>query len=142
MKGTFKPYASLFTKMRSPSMIDGFIEPVGTMFQSLKSGTSGSIKLADVLPPGVDTLFNNYQNQPWYMALSTAEKALVDNFVQRLQGGLDTTVVNYSLKKKIADPWNLLLGGTFDVGRHWGMRAEVGFIGRRLSRRHPDRPKV
>ena len=104
---------------------------VGTMFQSLKSGTSGSIKLADVLPPGVDSLFNNYQNQPWYAALTPAEKALVDNFVQRLQGGLDTTVVNYSLNKKIADPWNLLLGGTFDVGRHWGFRAEFGFVGRK-----------
>jgi hypothetical protein len=103
---------------------------LGTMFQSLKSGTSGSIKLADVLPPGVDSLFNNYQNQPWYMALPPAQKALVDNFVQRLQGGLDTTVVSYSLNKKVADPWNLLVGGTFDYGRHWGLRAEFGFVGR------------
>ena len=104
---------------------------IGTMFQSLKSGTAGSINLADVLPPGVDSLFNNYQNQPWYMALPPGQKALVDEFVQRLQGGLDTTVVNYSLSKKIADPWNMILGGTYDVGRHWGVRAEVGFIGRR-----------
>ncbi len=104
---------------------------VGTMFQSLKSGTAGSIKLSDALPPGVDSLFNNYQSQPWYIALSPAEKLLVDNFVQRLQGGLDTTVVNYSLNKTIADPWNLLLGGTFDAGRHWGLRAEVGFVGRK-----------
>jgi hypothetical protein len=104
---------------------------VGTMFQSLKSGTSGSINLADVLPPGVDSLFNNYQNKPWYMALTPAQKALVDNFVQRLQGGLDTTVVNYSLNKKIADPWNVLVGGTFDYGKHWGLRAEFGFVGRK-----------
>ena len=103
---------------------------IGTMFQSLKTGTTGSVKLADVLPPGVDSLFNNYQNQPWYSALTPAQKALVDNFVQRLQGGLDTTVVNYSLNKKLADPWNMVLGGTFDVGRHWGLRAEFGFIGR------------
>src|SRR5206468_1168474 len=49
---------------------------------------------------------------------------------QRLGGGLDTTVVNYTLNKKVADPWNLLIGGTYDVGRHWGLRGEVGFIGR------------
>ena len=104
---------------------------VGTMFQSLKTGTSGSINLADVLPPGVDTLFNNYQSTPWYQGLTPAQKTLVDNFVQRLQGRLDTTVVNYSLNKKLADPWNVVLGGTFDVGRHWGLRAEFGFIGRK-----------
>src|SRR5439155_5837424 len=34
VNGTFRSYASLFTKMRSPSMIVGFIEPVGTTFQS------------------------------------------------------------------------------------------------------------
>src|SRR4051794_41073369 len=34
VNGTFRSYASLFTKMRSPSMMVGFIEPVGTTFQS------------------------------------------------------------------------------------------------------------
>lgn len=103
---------------------------VGTMFQSMKNATNGSINLADVIPPGTDSLFNGYQNSAWYQALSPAEKALVDNMVLRLQGRLDTTVVNYSLNKKVADPWNMLIGGTFDYGRHWGLRAEIGFIGR------------
>jgi hypothetical protein len=103
---------------------------VGTMFQAMKNETNGSIRLSDVVPPGTDSLFNGYQNSAWYMALSPAEKAIVDNMVQRLQGRLDTTIVNYSLNKKVADPWNLLVGGTFDYGRHWGLRAEVGFVGR------------
>src|SRR5687768_13214930 len=34
VNGTRSPYASLFMKMRSPSMMVGFIEPDGTMFQS------------------------------------------------------------------------------------------------------------
>lgn len=103
---------------------------LGTMYQGMKNATDGSIRLSDVIPPGTDTLFNNYQNSAWYQALSPAQKAIVDNFVQRIQGGLDTTVVNYTLNKKVADPWNLLVGGTYDVGRHWGLRGEVGFIGR------------
>ena len=102
---------------------------VGTMFQNMKNGTVGSIQLADVVPPG--SLFQDYQNSAWYQALSPREKTLVDNFVQRIQGGLDTTVVNYSLNKKMADPWNMLVGGTFDIGTHWGIRAEAGFIGRK-----------
>jgi hypothetical protein len=103
---------------------------LGTMLQSLQSETNGSIKLSDVIPTGTDSLFNGYQSAPWYMALGPAQRALVDQFVQRLGAGLDTTVVNYSLSKKVADPWNMLVGGTVDVGRHWGVRWEVGFIGR------------
>ena len=96
----------------------------------MKNETLGAVNLADVIPPGTDSLFNNYQNSAWYQGLSAAQKALVDNFVQRISGGLDTTTVNYSLNKKVADPWNLLVGGTFDVGKHWGLRGEAGFVGR------------
>jgi hypothetical protein len=103
---------------------------VGAMNQKLQSQTNGSIKLADVLPSGADSLFNNYQNAPWYQGLTKPQQALVDQFVQRLSGGLDTTVVNYSLQKKVADPWNMLVGGTVDIGPHWGIRWEAGFIGR------------
>ena len=103
---------------------------VGTMLQTMKNETVGSIRLAEVVPPGLDSLFNNYQNSAWYQALPPAQQTLVDKFVQGLQGGLDTTVVNYTLNKKVAHPWNLLVGGTIDYRRHWGLRAEVGFIGR------------
>jgi hypothetical protein len=106
---------------------------VGTMFQNMQNSTVGSIKLSEVIPAGTDSLFNNYQSSAWYQALSAREKALVDNFVGRLQGGLDTTVVNFTLSKRMADPWNMLLGGTFDIGSHWGLRAEFGFIGRRSA---------
>jgi hypothetical protein len=104
---------------------------LGTMYQNMQNGTVGSINLATVLPPGSEGLFNNYQNAPWYQDLSAREKALVDNFVGRIQGGLDTTVVNYSLNKKMADPWNMLVGGTLDVGPHWGIRGELGFLRRK-----------
>jgi len=104
---------------------------VGAMYQVLKSETNGSIKLSDILPSGTDSLFNDYQNSSWYQGLGPAQKALVDEFVQRLQGGLDTTTVNYSLNKKTADPWNMVVGGTLDVGPHWGIRWEFGFFGRK-----------
>jgi hypothetical protein len=103
----------------------------GAMYQVFQSETNGSIKLSDVLPPGSDSLFNDYQNSSWYQALGPAQKALVDQFVQRLQGGLDTTTVNYSLNKEAADPWNLIVGGTLDFGPHWGIRWEFGFVGRK-----------
>jgi len=104
---------------------------VGAMLQSLKAETNGNINLADVVGEGADSLFNNYQSSDWYQALSPAQKAIADNLVSRLGGGLDTTVVNYRLDKKPADPWNMLVGGTIDVGPHWGVRYEIGFLGRR-----------
>lgn len=103
---------------------------VGTMLQTMKNETVGSINLADVVPPGLDSLFANYDTTSWYQGLTPPQQALVDNFVQRLSGALDTTVVNYTLNKKVADPWNLLVGGTFDYRRNWGLRAEIGLIGR------------
>ena len=106
---------------------------LGTMFQNMKNGTVGSVDLSTVFPPGSEGLFNDYQNSAWYQDLNAREKALVDNFVARLQGAVDTTVVNYSLNKKMADPWNMLVGGTLDIGRHWGVRAEFGFIHRRSA---------
>ena len=33
----------------------------------------------------------------------------------------------------MADPWNMLLGGTLTSAQHWGLRAEFGFIGRRSA---------
>jgi hypothetical protein len=104
---------------------------LGSMFQNMKNGTVGSVSLASVFPPGSESIFSNYQDSAWYQALSAREKALVDNAVARLQGAADTSVVNYSLNKKMADPWNMLAGGTFDIGAHWGLRAEFGFIHRK-----------
>jgi hypothetical protein len=100
------------------------------MLQSLRAESNGSIRLSEVVEPGADSLFDDYQSSEWYQSLGPAERAVADDMVQRIQGGLDTTVVNYTLDKKPADPWNMLLGGTLDYGRHWGLRYEVGFIGR------------
>ena len=82
----------------------------------MKNGTVGSVNLADVFPPGSEGIFNNYQNSAWYQALSAREKALVDNAVARLQGAVDTSTVNYSLNKKMADPWNMeFVGGRLSM---------------------------
>src|SRR5579871_1879788 len=42
VKGTFRSYASLFTKMRSPTRIVGIIDPLGTSFQSAIAERNGA----------------------------------------------------------------------------------------------------
>src|SRR5687768_2153464 len=46
VKGTFRSYASLSTKIRSPSRMVGFIEPVGTSFQSATADRKEPIRIA------------------------------------------------------------------------------------------------
>ena len=108
---------------------------IGTTNQKFRTETDGSITLAEAIPPAVaDTLRNrlaNYQSQPWYMNLSPAGQALADSLVAGIMNAnLGATVVNYSLDKAPADPWNMIVGGSFELTRSWHFRAEAGFIGR------------
>ena len=108
---------------------------IGTTNQKFRTETDGSITLAEAIPPAVaDTLRNrlaNYQSQPWYMNLPPAGQALADSLVAGIMNAnLGATVVNYSLDKAPADPWNMIVGGSFELTRSWHFRAEAGFIGR------------
>ena len=40
------------------------------------------------------------------------------------------TIVNYRLDKKVADPWNMVIGGQYQFNKRFALRAEAGFIGR------------
>jgi hypothetical protein len=108
---------------------------IGAQNQRIASTTTGSIKLNEALPPDViDTLQSklaNYQSAPWYQALGPAGKVLADSLVAAINNAnIGSTVINYSLGKKPADPWNMIVGGSIEPTRHWAFRGEVGFIGR------------
>ena len=105
---------------------------VGAMKQTLKSTTSGSIDLSEVIAGGGDgSGFDGYENSEWYQGLPPTQQRVVDEIVTRLQG-IDPTdvVVNYSLDKATADPWNMIAGASYDFTKSWAARAEAGFIGR------------
>ena len=108
---------------------------IGTTNQKFRTETNGSITLAEAIPPDVaDSLrsqLQNYQSSPWYQALGPAGKVIADSLVAGIMNAdLGSTVVNYSLDKKPADPWNMIVGGSFELTRSWHFRAEAGFIGR------------
>ena len=108
---------------------------IGTTNQKFRTETNGSVTLAEAIPPDVaDTLRNrlqNYQSSAWYQALGPAGKLLADSLVAGIMNAnLGATVVNYSLDKKPADPWNMIVGGSFELTRSWHFRAEAGFLGR------------
>ena len=108
---------------------------VGTSNLKFAAETKGSISLEEAIPGDrADSIRNelaDYQNEQWYMDLGPVGKAAADSIVQAiLATDLGATTINYNLTKQAADPWNMLVGGSFEFNRHWHIRAEVGFLGR------------
>lgn len=108
---------------------------VGASNQKFRSETNGTVTLAEAIPPAVaDTLRNrlaNYQSSAWYQNLTPLQKQLADSLVAGImRADLGSTRINYALNKAPSDPWNMLVGGSFELSRHWHFRGEVGFFGR------------
>jgi hypothetical protein len=108
---------------------------VGTSNQKFRSETNGTVTLAEAIPPDIqDSLRSrlaNYQSSDWYLGLTPLQKRLADSLVAGIENAnLGATRINYNLNKAPADPWNMLVGGTFEFSRHWHIRGEAGFFGR------------
>jgi len=106
---------------------------VGAMKQTLNSTTKGSIDLSEVISGGGSGGgLGDYQNSEWYQGLTPAQKAVVDGIAQRLQNAdLSDVTVNYHLDKAVTDPWNMLVGASYEWNKRWQARVEPGFIGRK-----------
>lgn len=66
----------------------------------------------------------------------TANKAIetAGNFLTKLDGAVNSagnSTVQYSLSKRPALMWNFLIGGQFQLNKHFMVRAEYGFLGSR-----------
>lgn len=127
----------------------------------MNSGTSGSLKLADLFPTAawqqkIDSGYNKVANSQqqvntWWNNLSprdqqnpvnkakyqTANAALdragqfLNNASQAVTNAADGTV-QYSLDKAPKDKWNFIIGAQYQLNNHFMVRAEYGF----LSSRH------
>ncbi len=95
----------------------------------LSSHTEGTVNLAEVLPNFGD----NYQNSDWYQALAPAKQELVDQMVDKASDNLPTDEIHYTLKKRPAKDWAMILGAQFQLDRHWQFRTEMNFLGDRTT---------
>jgi hypothetical protein len=108
---------------------------IGASNQKFASETDGTIALSEAIPPNVqDTLqsrLENYQSSEWYQALGPVAQRAADSLVAAImEADVGSTRINYHLDKAPADPWNMILGGSFELSRAMHFRGEVGFIGR------------
>jgi hypothetical protein len=69
--------------------------------------------------------FDNY-------ALSLWAGTMFMHYTQTLDISVDLLVTEIIMEMDIksSDPWNMLLGGSFDIGENWQLMVEGGFIGR------------
>ncbi len=95
----------------------------------LSSHTEGSIDLSEVVPD----FGANYQNSDWYQALGPQKQNLVDELVDKAGDKLSGDVIHYSLKKRPAKNWAMILGVQYQLSRHWQFRTEMNFLGDRTT---------
>jgi len=117
----------------------------GAMRLRMGSGTVGQIALSDALPPDVfkrkDEIVTEYY--AWYNALSPTnpvdikKKQVADQvltpIIERLDAADGSAVVRYAIDKRPSEEWNMIIGGQFQLNKHWAFRSEAGIIGDRKS---------
>lgn len=113
---------------------------VGGMRLKMATKTSGSIRMADALPPETwaraDEIVADYWD--WYNTEATpGQKVVADQvltpIVDRIDNADGDAVVSYAMDKQTKQLWNGGVGAQFQLNKRWMIRSEVGFIGDRKS---------
>lgn len=100
---------------------------VGAMSQTIQSDTSGSISLQETLGEADLDPFRE-KLEAWYDGLGPVRQRAVDQLVDGLEGA--DPIIHYRLDKRVAEPWNALIGTEIGLSDAWRIRAELGFLGR------------
>ena len=110
---------------------------LGTSGQVIGVDTNGSVKLADVIPPPSQATIDQINARCAEFRPNDPRGQACQDIAGKLQAWRDGTEpaasVQYSLKKKPKDVWNMLVGAQFALDRNWYFRVEVGFLGSRTS---------
>ena len=133
---------------------------VGGFRLHMKSGTSGSLPLSDVLPTDemqvkVDEGLAKVESgqiavDEWWSGLTSQEQQNPVNqakyetanrtldaagtLLNTIDGALnddESATVQYSLNKRPKDMWNFVIGTQYQINKHFMFRAEAGFLGSR-----------
>jgi hypothetical protein len=136
---------------------------VGGFRLKLASSTNGSISLSELvdnagelqskIDAGQKKVADNQANvEAWWNSLSNAQQENPVNIAKydaanraleaagtildKTEGALTTvsnSSVQYSLSKRVKDPWNFTIGSQYQLSRRWMVRAEFGFLGSRTQ---------
>ncbi len=128
----------------------------------INSGTEGSLALSEVFNTAdfnakIDAAYlkiDDAQQQvdAWWAGLSDIQQSnpineakytTANDLLQRAGGlvsaaevagtNLANSTVQYAMEKRVKDMWNFIVGGQFQLNKHWMARAEAGFLGSRTQ---------
>jgi len=107
----------------------------GVFYQSIQNDTEGSIPLQDIFPNFGSGILIDYLND-WAESLPPAQRVIVNQIIDKLEeisNGLNPgeATVEYKLDKRVAAPFNILLGAQFQFNKNWMLRSELGVFGKR-----------
>jgi hypothetical protein len=105
----------------------------GTAGQVLEVETKGSVRLGDVVPPPSQDTIAGIQAQCDALPLLDPKRVACNRLVDRLQNYDGNATVEYSLDKKPAGVWNMILGAQFAIDRAWQLRFESTFLNGRTT---------
>ena len=105
-----------------------------TRGHSMGNTTTGEIALNEVLPlDNLDEIVENYYD--WYEGIDPQKQEIADRIFTPIIENLDESAgqgtVKYSINKIPGQAWNMLAGGQYQINKHFQVRAEGGFIGRK-----------
>ena len=107
----------------------------GMFYQSIQNDTEGKVPLQDIFPnAGEGQLIDRLDE--WAETLPPPQRLIVRQIINKLEEiaeGLnpEDAIIDYKLDKKVAGPFNLILGAQFQFNKHWILRTEMGVFGKR-----------
>jgi hypothetical protein len=104
----------------------------GTMGQVLEVETKGSVRLGEVIPPPSPETIADMRARCGALGPGL-DQAACNRFVDRLETYDPNSTVEYSLDKKPAGVWNMILGAQYALDRHWHFRFETTFLNQRTT---------
>lgn len=116
----------------------------GFMYSQLKSGTQGNIPFSEVFPntdeklDGLETDLDTWYKKAYAEANLPAKKEAINKLyteskeaIENIRNGVDSGSIQYELKKKFGNPFNMLAGAQWQISNVWQLRFEAQFLGDR-----------
>lgn len=116
---------------------------IGAMRLRLNNDTSGKLRFDELLGEEAwerrDEIVEEYRI--WYNDINPIREPVkyrvatevFNPIVDKIEAGDGSSEVFYVLDKKPVGEWNMLIGGQYQLNKHWQLRAEAGVLGDRAS---------
>ncbi|WP_137403445.1 hypothetical protein [Echinicola rosea] len=107
----------------------------GVFYQSISNDTKGSINIQEIFPEIGEGGLINYMRD-WATTLPPGQRVVANQIIDKMEdisNGIDpgNAVIDYTLDKKVAAPFNLILGAQYQFNKNIMLRSELGVFGKR-----------